>query len=86
MDIKIAILQRGWVMVGEYSEVGDMIYLSNASVIRTWGTSEGLGQLALAGKQEGTVLDRIGRVGLYKPSLIALIDCDSTIWTSILKP
>ena len=38
-DIKIVILQRGWVMVGKFERDGSDCKLHNASVIRNWGTN-----------------------------------------------
>ena len=45
--IKICILQRGWIMVGHYSEEGDNCKLENSATIRTWGTTKGLGEQTL---------------------------------------
>lgn len=80
-DIKIAILNRGWMAVGKYSRVGDMCYLTDASVIRKWGTSKGLGQLAIEGKQEGTVLDPIGNIQFHMLTTVAIMDVDNKKWS-----
>lgn len=56
-DIKIAVLQRGWVAVGRYFREGTECRLENAYVIRRWGTSEGLGELAAKGPLGETVLE-----------------------------
>ena len=56
----IVIGNRGNVVVGDLIIRGSTGYLSNASVIRRWGTTKGLGQLALEGKQASTVLDECG--------------------------
>lgn len=56
----IVIGNRGNVVVGDLIIRGSTGYLSNASVIRRWGTSKGLGQLALEGKQPDTILDFCG--------------------------
>lgn len=45
----IVTLQRGWVVVGNVTKTGDYLSITNAAVIERWGTSEGLGQLALSG-------------------------------------
>ena len=45
-EIKIVILQRGWVMVGRLERDGNDCKLHNASVIRIWGTTKGIGQIA----------------------------------------
>ena len=61
-DIRFVVLQRGWVLVGRYSEKGDRGYLDGASVIRKWGTSKGLGELVngplTTGQYAPTVLDK----------------------------
>ena len=56
----IVIGNRANIVVGDLVISGSTGYLTNASVIRRWGTSEGLGQLALHGAQEGTKLDACG--------------------------
>ena len=57
-DIKIVILQRGWILVGEFSRKGSDCKLSNASVIRSWGTTKGLGEIAENGPTSTTKLDK----------------------------
>lgn len=37
---QIVVLNRGWVVVGNYSEDGDNCTLTDASVIRVWGTTK----------------------------------------------
>ena len=54
---KIVILHRGWVVVGDVSQEGDQVVVDNASVVRRWGTSKGLGELATNGPLKNTVLD-----------------------------
>ena len=56
----IVIGNRGNIVVGDLSITGSTGTLKNASVIRRWGTSNGLGELALYGKQENTKLDPCG--------------------------
>lgn len=82
--IKIAILQRGWVVIGRYKEEGDECVIENAYVIRRWGTSEGLGELALKGKQSETVLDKTGVVRFNKLTSVAFIDCNESVWNKVL--
>ena len=48
-QIKIVILQRGWVMVGNLERTGSDCVLKNAAVVRVWGTKRGLGEIAQAG-------------------------------------
>ena len=79
-DLKIVILQRGWVMVGKLERSGSDCKLHNASVIRVWGTTKGLGQLASEGVQPNTKLDRCGRVECYYLTVVAAINCNPNKW------
>jgi hypothetical protein len=75
-NVRILVLQRGWVVVGEYSEQGDECVLSNASVIRIWGTTQGLGELR-GGPLENTILDPCGTVRAHKLAVVMQIECPS---------
>jgi len=60
MEVRIVILQRGWVMVGRYERDGFYGRLHQGAVIRNWGTSgdhRGLGYLASHGPTEETHLE-----------------------------
>lgn len=83
-DIKIVVLQRGWVMIGRYSKEGDIVTLENALVIRQWGTTKGLGELAFGGKKTDTKLDKAGHVEFHILTVVATINCDDTKWNSEL--
>ena len=54
---KIVVLQRGWVVVGKMEREGTHCKLHQASVIRNWGTTKGLGELAESGPRKETILD-----------------------------
>ena len=58
--VQIVVLQRGWVLVGKFEQNGDKCSLANAQVIRRWGTTEGLGELASSGKLKDTQLEKCG--------------------------
>ena len=75
MDKRIAILSYGWVLIGNYERHGDMCRLTDASVIRVWGTDKGLGQIALNGPTPTTILDTIGFAEFPLTSLVSLIKC-----------
>jgi len=84
-DIKIVILQRGWIMVGRFEKNGSDCKLHNASVIRTWGTSKGLGELAENGVFSGTRLDPCnGIVSFDYLTVVATIDCRGDKWQNEL--
>lgn len=78
---RIVIGQRGWVFVGTWSQEGAEIVLTDASVIRRWGTERGLGQLALEGIQPNTILDPTGTVRLHRLAVVGTLDCIHPSWT-----
>ena len=71
---KIVILQRGWVVVGDFSKEDVNCTLTNASVIRSWGTSKGIGELALNGPTEKTKLDPCGTCEFHELNIITMIN------------
>jgi hypothetical protein len=79
--IKIAILQRGWVFVGRFSKNGSDCKLENASCIRQWGTTKGLGELA-NGPTDKTQLDSSGTVEFHELGIVALISVNQSKWES----
>ena len=79
----IVVLQRGWVVVGNLVEDTDSkVRLENASVIRRWGTTKGLGQLALEGPQKTTALDACGVVEAHPASIVLRLPCEESAWPS----
>jgi hypothetical protein len=82
-DVKIVILQRGWVMVGLWSQDGEMCHLDNASVIRVWGTTKGLGEL-VSGPTSATKLDKAGHVEFHILTVVAMLDAEAEAWASLL--
>ena len=83
--IKIVILQRGWVMVGRFEKNGDDCKLHNASVIRVFGTTQGLGEIAKGGPTSTTKLDKcFGVVEFDKLTIVATIACSEEKWQSKL--
>ncbi len=77
---QIVVLNRGWVVVGEYSEKGDECTLANASVIRVWGTTKGLGELAENGPMTNTKLDACPNVHFHKMTMVARMDVNDANW------
>lgn len=76
----IVILQRGWVMVGDLVLTDTECTLSNASVIRNWGTTKGIGEIALNGPTPNTILDPVGAVTFHRLTSIAEIQCNEERW------
>lgn len=83
-DIRIVILQRGWVFVGKFKKEGEQCSLENARNIRRWGTSTGLGEIALNGPTANTMLDPCPTVRFHEQTVIASIDCAEEKWQSHL--
>lgn len=77
---KIVVLQRGWVAVGEYYRDGYECRLENASVIRRWGTTKGLGELAINGPLEDTKLDKSGTIEFHLGAEVCRLNCKTTNW------
>jgi len=78
MARKIIVATQGFVFVGGFSEGGGYVHLSDASCIRKWGTTNGLGELAVKGKQPNTVLDFCGVVDIPMTSVVAILTCLSS--------
>lgn len=79
---QIIVAQRGWVFVGEVSTEGEQVKIENASCIRRWGTTKGLGELAQNGPRPNTVLDSMGTVRLHSLAVVASIDCEAEKWAA----
>jgi hypothetical protein len=78
---RIVILQRGWVMVGLWKQEGSQVTLTDAAVIRRWGTTRGLGEIAEEGPTNDTVLDPCPIVRFHELVVIATLDCQEEKWT-----
>lgn len=75
MDKKqIAVLINGFIYVGHCAIKNGWLTITDAQNIRRWGTTKGLGQLALEGRQRQTIVDEVGVVRAPLHSLISLID------------
>ena len=76
----IVVLQRGWVAVGRYNRVGDECTLTSASIIRRWGTTRGLPELA-TGPTSETILDKSNYpIRFHRAAEVLVIDCDEKGW------
>lgn len=73
-EIRIVVLQRGNIVVGEYGVDPDTdeIRVTGASVIRRWGTTKGLGELR-NGPLPDTVLDYAGEVRAPRGAVVMTI-------------
>ena len=84
-EVKIVILQRGWVMVGRFERNGSDCKLHGASVIRSWGTTKGLGEIAGNGPTSSTKLDPTnGVVEFDYLTVVATLACEDKKWEKYL--
>lgn len=75
MGKQIVILQRGWVVVGDLYKEGQDYTLENASVIRSWGTTKGLGEIAENGPNDKTILDPSPKMRFHELTVVAMMEC-----------
>ena len=79
-DIKIVVLQRGHVAVGHLYLKGEMCKLRGASIIRLWGTTRGLGQIAQDGPTDKTRLDKCPDIEFHILTTILIMSCLEEPW------
>lgn len=73
---KIYVVESGWVFLADNAvDSGETLFLSGVSVIRSWGTTKGLGEIALNGPTKETVLDACGQVDVPKGKVLFTIPC-----------
>lgn len=72
---QILVITSGFVLIGEVEPLESTYLVRNASIIRKWGTTEGLGEIALKGPTTSTVLDRCGTVEVERSAVIMRIRC-----------
>jgi hypothetical protein len=80
-DIKIVVLQRGWIYIGRFERTGNDCKLHNAYNIRTWGTTKGLCEL-VNGVTKDTKLDKCeGLVEFDALTIVHTITVNKAKWT-----
>jgi hypothetical protein len=80
MNKVIVVCKLGWVFVGDMCDKDTQVKLINASVVRRWGTTRGLGEIALSGPTKDTVLDYAGSVVVERDSVLFYIACEAKKW------
>lgn len=71
----IVVGQRGFVWMGNVREDGEYIVIDDCSCIRVWGTTKGLGEIALSGPTPKTVLDPQPVTRLHRLAVVEMIQC-----------
>ena len=82
-DVRIVVLQRGWVVVGRFIQEGQNCKLENAYIIRQWGTQKGLGEIAKDGPTSKTILDSCPTIRFHELTIVHTIDCVENKWKNI---
>mgnify|MGYP001579568028 CR=1 FL=1 len=82
-DIKIVVVDRGFVYIGYVEFSDNFVTIKNAFNIRVWGTSKGLGEL-VDGPTSSTKLDKVGTVLVPRLALISLINVRKSKWASLI--
>ena len=83
--VRIVVLQRGWVVVGRFSQEKEKCRLESASVIRRWGTTKGLGELAMCGPQPSTQLDPTLPIQFHELTAVMHLECEESKWAAHCK-
>ena len=76
---KIVVCQRGFVYAGHVEFRGDYIIITDAVNLRVWGTTKGLGELALTGATPETKADDCGTVRVHELAVVSMIDAKEVI-------
>ena len=85
-EIRIVILHRGWIVVGRVFQSGCEVKIKNGAVIRIWGTSAGLGELAEKGPLVNTKLDKQSNTMIvHEAAVIAQLEVSQSKWSDICK-
>ncbi len=71
---QIIVCHRGFVFAGFVSDSDSEVVIRRAVNIRAWGTTDGLGQLAISGVTHKTVLDLCGTVRVHPLSIVCRLD------------
>lgn len=76
----LVVLPRGWVMVGVCEERDGKLFMTEASVVRRWGTTKGLPELANEGPLKDTLLDGKCEMEFPMSAVIAKMKCNVKAW------
>lgn len=77
---RIVVLQRGWIVVGDVETSETEVNIKNCSVIRVWGTSKGLGEIAENGPTDKTKLDPCPPVTVHPLSVVLYMNVNEEKW------
>lgn len=75
LGIQIVVLQRGWVVAGRLFKNGSDYQLTDGFIVRNWGTSKGLGELAEKGPLDLTKLDPLPESSFHELTVVLRMKC-----------
>lgn len=78
----IVVVQAGWVFVGTRvppTQPSDDVLYTDAATIRRWGSTNGLGELAMRGATNTTELDPCGMVRIKQHAILFEISVTSDL-------
>jgi exosome complex RNA-binding protein Rrp4 len=78
--MQIVIGQRGWVWAGMTRRDGDHLVIRDARVVRIWGTTRGLAQIAAEGPTKDTKLDAPCTVRVHVLAVVGAYDANAEAW------
>ena len=80
-EVKIVVLNRGFMAVGRVAEEGNKTVIRECSIIRTWGTTgKGIGEIAENGPTKDTILDKCTTITVETCNVVFTIDCNQNNW------
>ena len=77
---QIIVLQRGWIVVGDVEKTETEVNINNCSIIRIWGTSKGLGEIAENGPTSKTILDKCPPIVVHPLSVVLCMNVNMDSW------
>ena len=75
MAKQIIVVDNGFVFIGNVTPTPVGYLVEDCSCVRAWGTTNGLGQIALTGPTSETILDPCGTIEVEKHATLFRIDC-----------
>jgi hypothetical protein len=81
--LNIIVLTNGFVYVGDVTVTEKWITVTNATNIRRWGTTKGLGELC-AGPTSSTHLDKTGTLKINPMAFLFLLTVEEAGWRKYL--
>ena len=77
MNNTIVVIESGWIMVGEMTNISTQTtLLKNASVVRRWNNGKGIGGLAIEKNKSEYTLDPVGSVSIQTSKILFEIPCE----------